>query len=141
MKSRFDLVDGRLSRSDFEAAVADPELASIHVSWCAVEDWGPVRDARNLHSFSAINSRFCDLSLLGDMYGLQYLNVSCNNIQNLEEIAHLTQINILVCRYTNINCVHAIRGFTGLRRLDARNTFVTDFSPLNHIKGLEIIKE
>ena len=83
------------------------------------------------------NNNLWDLTPLGKLVDLKYLNVSGTRVTNLVPLRNLTKLEVLNCSRTNVIDLDPLKYATSMRELICEETKISDLSTLTNFPKLE----
>ena len=99
-----------------------------------------IQYCENLKSLS-LSAEFNDISVLGELTNLRYLELSFSEINDVSVLGELTNLKSLNLNYSTINDSSGLSELTNLERLSWKNSNVSDitiFSDLTSLTDLEL---
>ena len=81
-----------------------------------------------------------DLTALGVLYNLQYLDVSFNKVEDISVLANLPNlVHLDLAHNYNINDISSLADLTHLEFLDLASTYIDNISALTNLKNLKFL--
>ena len=101
-------------------------------------DYRMLKEISELESLDVSGNRYIsDLSPLGRLDNLKYLNISNTNVRNLTPIRNLTKLEVLECSGTNITSLEPLKYMINLRELICDHTSIANLEPVGNFTKLE----
>lgn len=126
------------SNKDMDFLKHMPNLNHIGISRSDIEDYAFLYSLPKLNSLY-ISNGIKDLSFLGGLTNLEYLNLSSNSIEDLSPISELTNLKELDVGYNMVKDLGPLKELKQLIRLEANYNFIESLKGLEDCKSLQII--
>ena len=102
-------------------------LSTLDLSFNPIRDLAPLRSLTQLASLNLRETLVTDLTPLAELTNLEYLNIHSVPVESVEPIANLRNLETLIMRNVYIGTeTEFLSGLTRLKRLNLRNTGITD---------------
>jgi hypothetical protein len=137
---------GQVSRTSWLELVAD---ATVTIKLCPAAGCGP--QMKLLSSISAVlrrlkikllsrNNVVLDISPLGGLINLAWLDLSHTNVEDISPLGGLSNLAWLDLSHTNVEDISPLGGLSNLAWLDLNKTNFRDISPLGGLTNLTHLK-
>ena len=125
---------GGISDDDLELLAQCTNLRVLILDYQQISDVSPLAELP-LEYLSLTGNQVSDLSPLAGQTELRVLDLGENPVRSVEVLAQLTALQEVTLEATGITSVEVFEG-SGIQSLNARSTWVTDFSPLESCPDL-----
>ena len=129
-----ETVHGDISDSDLELLAQCTNLRVLILDYQQISDVSFLAELP-LEYLSLTGNQISDLSPLAGQTELRVLDLGENPVRSAEVLAQLTALQEVTLEATGITSVEVFEG-SGIQSLNARGTWVTDFSPLESCPNL-----
>ncbi len=118
-------------------------LEELNLMGNHIQNIAPLEKLSNLRSLNLRENLIQDLTPLSNLSKLKYLNIHSNSsIHSIRPLQNLSQLETFIAPNIHIgNEIEIISNMENLKRLNLRNTGITDFSILGDILKLGMIEE
>lgn len=93
-----------------------------------------ISNLANLKHLIIFNNNITDIAPLSKLKKIESIQVSWNNIVSVEPLAQLDKLTELDISYTKVDDISCFFNNKNLKRLTAKNTQISDFSPVEQIE-------
>lgn len=129
-----DKAEGDLTAADLQT------VTSLNLAFGRFNDLTGLEFATNLEY---LDLRYCfdinDISPLGGLPSLRYLNLSGCDLTNLHQLSALTALQTLTLRNLDLTDVGGLEDLNQLRELDLGSSDIGDISALQHLPELRVL--
>ncbi len=120
-----------LGVSDLTGLEYCPNLRFLQISWNTINDISPIADLANLQHLAMVDLMVTDLSTLGGLTGLSFLDLSGNRfVGNYAPVSELTWLDSLIVNTDSLVNVDFLEPMDGLVYLDISYSTVETLTPL-----------
>ena len=125
---------GDINNGDLELLAQCANLRVLILDYQQISDVSPLAELP-LEYLSLTGNQVSDLSPLAGQTELRVLDLGENPVRSVEVLAQLTALQEVTLEATGITSVEVFEG-SGIQSLNARGTWITDFSPLESCPDL-----